>query len=131
MDMVLHDKRRNRKANTLWNSFRYAFAGIGAAAKRERNFQIHLMASGLVIGFSVFLSISTIEWLFVLAAIGGVLSLELVNSAMERVVDLVTEEYHPLAKLAKDFAAGAVLVYAIMVAIIGLVIFVPKLVWLF
>ena len=128
MDMVLHD---NRKQNKLWNSFRYAFAGIGAAIKRERNFQIHLLASGLVIGFSVFLSISKIEWLFVFAAIGGVLSLELVNSAVERVVDLVTEEYHPLAKLAKDFAAGAVLVYAIMTAGIGWIIFMPKLIQLF
>ena len=60
------------------------------------------------------------EWLFILVAIVGTITLELVNSAIERVVDLVTTEYHPLAKQAKDIAAGAVFVYAIFSVIVGI-----------
>ncbi|XJZ26266.1 diacylglycerol kinase family protein [Bacillota bacterium Lsc_1132] len=130
MDMVLHGDNKVKKS-PLWKSISYAFAGIIAVAKNERNFQIHLAASVIAIVFSLYLSISKTEWLFILIAIGGVLSLELVNSAIERVIDLVTSEYHPLAKQAKDFAAGAVLVYAIMAAAVGLVIFLPKIVHLF
>lgn len=67
-----------------------------------------------------------IEWSIVVLLIGGMLALEMMNAAIERVVDLVTLENHPLAKHAKDLAAGAVLVYAISSVVIGLIIFVPK-----
>ena len=70
--------------------------------------------------------ISVSEWCICLILFGMILSLELVNTAMEAVVDLVTEERRPLAKLAKDTAAGAVLIAAIMAAGVGLLIFVPK-----
>ena len=66
------------------------------------------------------------EWCICLGLFGMVMALELVNTAVEAVVDLVTEERHPLAKIAKDTAAGAVLIAAIMAAIVGLIIFVPK-----
>ena len=66
------------------------------------------------------------EWFIVLILIGGMLSLELVNAAIERVVDLTTTEWHPLAKQAKDLSAGAVLIYAIVSALIGLLLFIPK-----
>ncbi len=70
--------------------------------------------------------LSAIEWMFISFAICGVLALELVNTAIERVVDLVTKDIHPLAKQAKDVAAGAVLLYAILSVIIGCIIFLPK-----
>jgi undecaprenol kinase len=76
---------------------------------------------------SYYFSITKTEWLFILVAIGGMFALELVNTAIERLVDLVTAEYHPLAKQAKDLAAGAVLVYAILSVGIGMVIFLPYL----
>jgi undecaprenol kinase len=118
--MDLQDKRIR-----LWKSFYFAITGIKTAIWTERNMRIHLFASVLVIVCSVFFSINKLEWLFILVAIGGIFSLELMNTAIERVVDLITEEYHPLAKQAKDVAAGAVFIYAITVLIIGIVIFLP------
>jgi undecaprenol kinase len=67
-----------------------------------------------------------VEWLFVIFAIGGMFALELLNTAIERLVDLVTMEYHPLAKQAKDIAAGAVFLYAIFSVIVGFIIFIPR-----
>ena len=72
------------------------------------------------------LKLSAVEWCICLGLFGLVMALELVNTAVEAVVDLVTQEYKPLAKIAKDTAAGAVLIAAIMAAIAGLIIFVPK-----
>lgn len=116
----------NVKKHSLLKSFGFAFAGIKAAIIAERNMRIHIAISLLVLSASFWLSISTMEWLFILFAIGGMLALEMLNSAIERIVDLVTSDYHSLAKAAKDMAAGAVLVYAIMCVIIGVIIFLPK-----
>ncbi|MBT2710139.1 diacylglycerol kinase family protein [Pseudomonas sp. ISL-84] len=96
--------------------------------KRERNLQIHLFISIAVILLGLVFAISWIEWIIILFAIGGMLSLELMNTAVERVVDLATEEYHPLAKQAKDTAAGAVFIYAFLSVIIGTIIFLPKII---
>lgn len=119
------------KRHRLLKAFGYAFVGIKSAVGAERNIQIHLFVSVVVISFGIWLSLSPVEWIFILFAIGGMLSLEMMNSAIERVVDLVTKEFHPLAKDAKDIAAGAVLLYAIMSVIIGIVIFLPKFIVLF
>lgn len=107
-------------------SFRYAFEGIFHAVKTERNFKFHLIAAVIVISSGLCSDLSFTEWVIILVLIGGVLALELLNSAIERVVNLVTMERLPLAKQAKDLAAGAVLIFAIMSAIIGLLIFIPK-----
>jgi diacylglycerol kinase len=77
------------------------------------------------------LSINLTEWMFIALAIGGVLSAEMMNSALEKAVDLNTKDFHPLAKMAKDMAAGAVLVIAMASVVIGLFIFIPKLIALF
>jgi undecaprenol kinase len=114
-----------RKAISLLESFSFAINGIRIALLTERNMRIHLFSSVIVIGSSIFFSISTIEWLIVLIVIGGMLALELVNTAIERVVDLVTEEFHPFAKQAKDMAAGAVFIYAIISVVIGMIVFWP------
>ncbi|WP_328154396.1 diacylglycerol kinase family protein [Cytobacillus praedii] len=100
--------------------------GIRSVIMNERNMKIHLGISLIVILTGLWLSLSMLEWLFIFLAIGGMLSLEMINTALERAVDLVTDQYHPLAKDAKDIAAGAVLLYAIMSVIIGVIIFVPK-----
>lgn len=115
----------------LWNSFAFAISGIKSAIKKERNIRIHLLISLLVLICSIYFSISRYEWLFVLLAIGGMLSLELINTAMERVVDLVTLDFHPLAKQAKDIAAAAVFLYAIFSVVIGIIIFMPRILKLF
>jgi undecaprenol kinase len=125
--MDLQDKRP-----TLWKSFSFALSGIQTALLTERNMRIHLLVSIVVIGCSIFFSISKLEWLFVIVAIGGIFSLEMMNSAIERVVDLITAEYHPLAKQAKDLAAGAVFIYAVITVVIGIIIFIPYFFrWLF
>lgn len=123
--------KRSTFLKRLINSFRYALTGIKDVIKAERNMKIHLIFTVAVIIAGYLLTISRIEWLFVLIAIGGVISLEMVNSAIERAVDLVTDEYDLLAKRAKDAAAGAVLVFTVIAIIIGIIIFLPKLLSLF
>lgn len=88
--------------------------------------KIHCMAMVLVIAAGIILKLSITEWCICLVLFGVILALELVNAAIEAVVDLVTEEYRPLAKLAKDTAAGAVLIASIMAAGTGILIFLPK-----
>lgn len=125
MNMDLQDKEK-KKPIPLWKSFSYAIYGICSTVRNERNMRIHLIISFLVIGGSIYFSLSILEWMFVVFAIGGMLVLELINTSIERLVDLVTTEYHPLAKQAKDAAAGAVFVFAIVSVIIGIMIFLPR-----
>ena len=114
------------KKDPLYRSFGYAFRGIFTCVRKERNMKIHCVAAVFVVIAGVILKISAIEWCICLALFGLVMALEHVNTAVEAVVDMVTEEYHPLAKVAKDTAAGAVLIAAIMAAIAGCIIFLPK-----
>ena len=112
----------------LVNSFYYAWQGIKQSYKGEQNLKIHTFIAILVIVFGFFLRISYIEWLVCLVLIGLVLMAEFFNTAIEYVVDLASPKVHPLAKAAKDTASAGVLIMAIISAIIGLVIFVPKLI---
>ncbi|MCE4047007.1 MULTISPECIES: diacylglycerol kinase family protein [Bacillaceae] len=118
------DKRIQK--NSQLSSFRLAFIGIISAVKKERNLRIHLCFTALVILLGFVFHISVQNWMFLSIAIGLVICMELMNTALERVVDLVTEKYHPLAKQAKDIAAGAVLFAAIIALIIGMFVFVPE-----
>lgn len=93
--------------------------------------QIHLIVAFLVVVAGVLLSISLTEWLLCLLCFAMVISAEMFNSAIENVVDLASPQRHKLAENAKDIAAGAVLVTAVFAAIVGLVIFVPKVVEMF
>mgnify|MGYP000131484335 CR=1 FL=1 len=88
--------------------------------------KIHCVAMVCVVIVGFVFHITPVEWCICLTLFALVMALEMVNTAVEAVVDLVTEERHPLAKIAKDTAAGAVLIAAIMAAIVGLIIFVPK-----
>lgn len=124
--MVLDLNANKRKKHSLASSFKFGFQGIGSAFIRERNVQIHSMISVVVIFLGFVFSISRFEWIAVLLAIGGMLALEMLNTAIERTVDLYTADFHPLAKQAKDISAGAVLIFAIISVVIGLIIFVPK-----
>ena len=114
------------KKDPLYRSFGYAFQGIFTCVRKERNMKIHCVAAVLVVIAGVILKISAIECCICMVLFGLVMALEHVNTAVEAVVDMVTEEYHPLAKVAKDTAAGAVLIAAIMAAIAGGIIFLPK-----
>ncbi|MDS9471032.1 diacylglycerol kinase family protein [Sporosarcina pasteurii] len=110
----------------FFKSFKFAMAGIIHCFTTERNFKIHVSVAITVICAGLLTGLSLFEWFVIIVFIGGVLALELMNSAVERMVDLFTNEWHPLAKQAKDLAAGAVLVFALTSAIVGLLIFIPK-----
>lgn len=112
----------------LVNSFKYAFEGIRQTYIGEQNLKIHTFIAILVIVFGFFLKISYVEWLVCLVLIGLVLMAEFFNTAVEYVVDLASPKIHPLAKAAKDTASAGVLMMAIISALIGGVIFIPKLI---
>ncbi|GLY09998.1 diacylglycerol kinase family protein [Pseudobacillus badius] len=111
-------------------SFRYALNGL-RIVWQEPNFRFHLAAAAAVVAAGVFFSLSRTEWLFILIMIFGVMTLEAVNTAIEKAVDLVTEDRHPLAKAAKDVAAGAVLLFSLLASLVGTIIFLPKVFGLF
>jgi len=104
-------------------SLSYALAGIKVAVGEQRNVQIHLTIFLLVIAAGLFIDINHSEWLAVILASSIVISIEMINTAIEKAVDLASPEIHPLAKKAKDIAAGAVLVAACFAVIIGLLVF--------
>ena len=116
------DKKR------LTNSFKYAFEGILQSYVGEQNLKIHTVIAVLVIIIGFILKISYTEWLVCLVLIGLVLMAEFFNTSIEYLVDLASPEIHPLAKATKDTASAGVLMMAIISAIIGLIIFVPKLI---
>lgn len=110
---------------SLLDSFKCAIDGIFQCIKAERNVKIHLTAGFVVLFMAFFLRITKIEFIIIVLLIGLVLTFEIFNTSIETTVDLVTREYQPLAKKAKDMAAGAVLMFSIFTAIIGGIIFLP------
>ena len=123
--------QRDKGIKRTINSFKYAFNGLIDAYRTEQSVWIYIPVALLVILAGFLLKISTFEWLIIILILGIILSLELINTALEAVVDLATEKYHPLAKKAKDTVSAAVLVFAITAVIIGLIIFIPKISLLF
>jgi len=113
---------------TWWLPFTHAMNGIRQAVKEERHMKVHFTIGLIVLAVALYLPLTWTERAILCLTIGVVLSAEMFNTAFERTVDLVTEEWHPLAKAAKDIASGAVLVLALTSIAIALCIFVPYLV---
>ncbi len=111
----------------LIRSFGYAFAGLGHGLRTQANLRIHIAAAACVIIAGLLLRISTLEWAILVVTIMIVMSAELFNTSIEAALDRAGPEPHPLSKIAKDTAAGAVLVGAIGAVIVGLLIFGPRL----
>jgi diacylglycerol kinase len=107
--------------------FGYAFSGLWYALRTQQNVRVHAVIALLAIILGILLHISSIEFALVFVAITGVFIAEMFNTVLEICVDLASPEYHPLAKIAKDVAAGAVLVNAMLAVIIGLFVFGPHL----
>ncbi|HLR73745.1 MAG TPA: diacylglycerol kinase family protein [Virgibacillus sp.] len=105
----------------------FAWQGLIELIKEERNFKIHLAAASIVIIVGMYMRLNYIEWAVICMAISIVLISEALNSAVERIIDYVKPEIHPLAKSIKDISAAAVLIAAIFAVLIGLFIFLPKL----
>lgn len=108
-------------------SFGHAFRGIGAALRTELHLRLHAAATVAVVALGLWVGLSRWEWVAVALSIGAVWCTELLNTAVEAVVDLVSPQHHPLAGRAKDVAAGAVLAMALAALAVGLLIFVPHL----
>ena len=108
-------------------SFPFAFAGIGHLLRTQGNAQIHVVVGSVAIILGFLFNIERGEWLALALTITLVLAAEGVNTAVEAVVDLVTPGFHPLAKIAKDVAAGTVLLTAIGAVVVGLIVFLPRL----
>lgn len=106
-------------------SLGFALNGIYQFFRRERNGQIQGVIAVLVIGGAVFFDVTKTEWLFLLGCTGLVISLEMLNSAIERICNLYTTDYHPAIKIIKDVAAAAVLWSALIALAVGLLIFLP------
>lgn len=138
--MKLIDRIRNRKATKehlknqgrakFSHSVKHAIEGIDYTISHERNFKIELCFAILVIIASIILKVNITEWIILTLTIAMVLTLEIINTSIERCVDLVTKEYEELAKIAKDTAAGAVFVMSIFSVSIGICIFLPKIILL-
>lgn len=115
-------------APNLLVSFKYAWAGVRYAFITQRNFRIHIIIGTLAIGLGVFLQLRPVELSVIGLTIGGVLAMELLNTAIESVVDLtVKQSYHELAKIAKDCAAGAVLISALAAVLVACALLLPPL----
>ncbi len=125
LDEAAVDEKRPRKMRA---SFLDAVAGIVYCLRTQRNVPLIIAATVIILILSRVFSISKVELLFVVTAIFLVVLMEVVNTAIEKAVDVATEEFHPLARIAKDVSAGAVLVAVIYSIVIGLVIFLPKLI---
>lgn len=121
----------NKKIIKRINSFKYAIEGIQATFKSQTNMKIHVTVMLLVIITGIILKLDSSKWKICIILFSLVLAGELFNTAIEAIVDMVMPEFHPKAKLAKDAAAGGVLVLAIGAAIIGLMIFIPEIMKLF
>ncbi|MEH2286960.1 diacylglycerol kinase family protein [Nostoc sp.] len=116
-------------ASNLFISFKYAWAGISYSFQTQRNFRIHISVCAMAIALSVFLHLQAVEIAVIGVTSGLVLALELLNTALESVVDLtVKQTYHDLAKIAKDCAAGAVLVSAFVAMLVAGTLLLPPLV---
>ena len=109
------------------NSFKHAFRGIAWVIRTQHNMWIHLVIGSIAVLFAWIWDFSRAEWLILILTIGAVLITEMINSAIEESIDLMSPEYHIHAKRAKDASAGAVLLTCIMAVMIGIILFLPKL----
>ncbi len=111
----------------FWRSLNQAWRGMMHTWKTQGHLRFHVVAGFSVLCFAWWSEVTRLEWLILILTIGSVISAEVMNSAIEVVVDMIQPNFHPLAGMAKDIAAGAVLVTAIQAVMIGLIIFCPPL----
>ena len=123
--------RAPRQPQSEWQKFvagfGYAFNGLGYALRTQRNVRVHIAIGALAVFMGIVLHISAIEFAMIFVAIAGVFVAEMFNTVIELCIDLSTPEYNPRAKIAKDVAAGAVLISALLAIVIGIFVFGPHL----
>jgi undecaprenol kinase/diacylglycerol kinase (ATP) len=121
-----HTYNRKSGQGPLQKSFGYAFQGVGYFFRNERNGRLQVLIAGSVFLAGILLSITLTEWLFIFLFTALVISLEMFNSALEKLCDHISPDWHPQIKVIKDMAAGAVLWASILSLLSGLFIFIPK-----
>lgn len=131
MAQISRDELKKKGFKRFLSSFKYSLQGLKYAYKNEQSMLIHFIATLLIVILGFLLNISLTEWAIVLIAIGVTLAAELINTAIEAAVDLITLEIHPLAKVAKDCGSAATFVFSMLTAVIALIIFVPKVIHIF
>ena len=109
-------------------SFVYAFSGFKTLLKEEHNSRIHLIAAVCAVALSIVLQISTYEWIAVIVVIGFVFAMELVNTVVENIADYLTDGFDARIKKIKDLSTAATLMSAVVALVVGVVIFLPKIV---
>ena len=112
---------------SLGKALGFAFEGFAYTIKTQRNMRIHLVIAVCALIASALLRLTPIEWAVIIVCIGLVLMTEMLNTAIEATIDLVSPEFHPLAKVVKDIGAGMVLVFALLSVIAGCIVFVSAL----
>ncbi len=130
-DNIKRNKDNGNAFSRYIKSFCHALNGIDYACRYEHNMLIIVIATIFTVAMGILFNISAYEWLFCVMSIGAVAATEMINSAIEAVVDLVTTEIHPLAKIAKDTASSATLIFSITSLVGALIIFIPKIIILF
>lgn len=128
------DSKNNRPFvswSRLKKSFHYASKGVRHTWRYEQNFRIHIVLAVIVFVAAQFLRVPLLEQAILAVVIGAVIGLELINTALEQMVDLVVQTYDERAKVIKDVAAGAVFAFALTAAIVGSMILIPRFIGLF
>lgn len=129
----MNSEFRNKKFGfkRFLNTFKYSYQGLKYAYPNEQSMFIHAIVSLFAIILGIVFKISSFEWIITVLLIGISASLELLNTAIEAVCDMVTMEYNELAKIAKDTSSAALLIISIAAFIMGLIVYVPKFMVLF
>ena len=128
MKRILRNKDKGNFLVRYYKSFKHAVSGIWYALKYEHNMIIILAAVIVTSLAGIYFNIAAYEWLFILLCFGSVAATEMINTAIEALVDLETMKYHPLAKIAKDTASSATLIFSFISLIGGIIIFLPKII---
>ena len=116
-----------KKRNSLFHSFQYAFSGLWYALRTQRNARIHMLATITITTMGLWLRLDAPRWAVLILTIALVFFAEMINTVAEVIIDMITTEYHPLAKIAKDVSAGAVLITALTAIIVGSLVLGPPL----
>ena len=131
MNSKKQEKHKKMSFKRFLNSVKYSIEGLNHAYRNEQSLWLHASGVILAVILGIVLKINFYEWAVIIVAFVVVLAIELLNTAIEAVVDLVTKEFHPLAKIAKDCGSAAAFVSGVASAVICLVIFLPKIIELF
>ena len=131
MTQISRSEIKKKGFKRFLKSFKYSIEGLKYAYKNEQSLLIHFIATVLAIILGLTFKISHMEWAVLCIALGVVLASELINTAIEAAVDLITLEINPLAKIAKDCGSAATFVFSMIAAVIGIIIFIPKIMHIF